>query len=778
MSWKWLFIGLLIFPWLGNSACGNTSSPETNWSQLLPSPAEPGRVTHFYELANRFSDFDPDLSNEMVAFLMQQTSVVPNDSLVVKCHLLKAKNYKQLELAEKSDEELKQALRIAENAGNNALQTKVLFQMGQLQACQKNYQKALLYFQTAEKLTTDPPDIELVCSIFLGQAEAMIGYNATEEALAATDTAFHLARKHNQPRLLAECYRMYAQLARQHQDLALWRKNLSLALDNLSELPASPMKKDLLAEISQAAFVRGDTLSGIEYLGRSKEMGELLYKQQVNEFRKNYAEIIDLLPTKESTGLLWYVISGVFALLLLIFVVWWWKKLTKARVLILENIHSSEEREKNMKSRLIDFEEAVKQEISLTIQQGEEEIRERQATYPKLEEALEFGKQADYLKDMFLAKLSHEVRSPLTTILGFSAMLETELALMESPELFDYASTITQSGQSLIDLLNNIFDLSLINSNKLELKISTFDIEKLTLDLVHKFENQAVQKGLRIVHPEATIGRMETDKGLLERILTMILDNSVRFTEKGYIKIEAKTNEEKTHAIIQVKDTGVGIDKTYLSDVFEPYRKEKLGYSTLYQGAGLSLPLAKKMMEILGGTIEIESEKGIGTTVFITLPLQYSSVDSLQKETFPSGRPQELSTEKNQRILVIEPDKLNRLLIEKILNKSYSVVAVADKAQGKSLIASERKENRSFDLILLEIPSGANKATFGFIDELKSTFPGLADVGIIALLSESRPELKEDFTRHGVVAIVNKPIIREELQRVIQQTLNKLNQNS
>jgi len=773
MKLRWLCIWLLLIPWMGNTLDASAAADDnTQWDQLLQSPAKGDHPARILAFAQRFSEFDPLLSNEMIDLVLKQPSVPENDSLIIQGHMLKANNFDRIGDLNQSDLELKQALRLAEKIKSNYLQTKSLYRMALLQMKQENYQKALLYFKSAEKLLIYPSQNVVAVNIFLGQAEARMGINEPEKSQWAIDTAFHLAEALNNRNLVAECYLKYADLAKLQSDLPAWQGYLNRAFQTLETEKPSPIKKTILNDLSRWAQAVGDTLSAIDYMIRAEEMGQFLAAQQLADFKRGYNSIIDFQPNKKQVGVFWYLVVAILMTMLLVLLYYWGKKLRKSKSLLIENQHHADEKAESLRKQITDFDEAVKQELDLAHQKGEEEIRERKANYPKLEEALEFSKQTDYLKDMFLAKLSHEVRSPLTTILGFSSLLETELAMMESPELFDYASTITQSGQSLIDLLNNIFDLSLINSNNLELKISSFNFEKLTTELIQKFEGISTQKGIRIVAPDGNIGQIESDKGLVERILTMILDNSVRFTEKGYIKIDAQINDQKTHATIQIKDTGVGIDKTYLNDVFEPYRKEKLGYSTLYQGAGLSLPLAKKMVTILGGSIKIESEKGNGTTVFIRLPLVYSSNSNTENEFFKTTQPEKSGSLDNHRILVIEPDQLTRLLIEKFLKKNYTVFAVANKGHGKSLIADELKENRLFDLIILNIPPTDNKSTAGFIADIKKS-PGYGKVELVALTSQPRTDGIETFIKDGFLSVIHKPIMRDNLEAAINQALQQ-----
>lgn len=437
--------------------------------------------------------------------------------------------------------------------------------------------------------------------------------------------------------------------------------------------------------------------------------------------------------------------------------------------------HISELNDKNelLRLQLIDRQTAVKIQVKQSTDALSEELAEKNKAYPKLEQALEYAKQSEFLKDNFLAKLSHEVRSPLTNILGFTSLLETELAMMENQELYEFASTITQSGQSLIDLLNNLFDLSLINSNKLELNPTAFDINQVLQESVLKFEALASQKGIRVVLSPSPIDQVYTDKKLIQNMLSMILDNAVRFTEKGYIKIKSKPSQDNSQIMIQIQDTGIGIDKAYIKDVFEPYRKEKLGYSTLYQGAGLSLPLTKKMIEVLGGSISIDSEKGVGTTVSITFPVKYQaqsvSKDEMTENNNATSHDKKIIT---KQILLVEPDELTQLLILKMLNRLAHVQTVKNQKNAIDLITAMENTNQHFDLVIMDVNLNELGSSSEFLQKLRTVFITYENTPIIALTAYSLSDEPRDLVEKGFKAYVTKPIMKQNLLNAVNQTLN------
>lgn len=660
-----------------------------NW--LKETPSNENRIKVF-NLAKEISHTDAKLSNEIVSLLMLKTDVQHNDSLFIHCLMLQAKNDIINRESDQADQRLKQALRLAEKINSLDLQTQVLYQLGETQRQLNQHNKAWLYFQTAEKLLPKNSINPLVIKIQIGLSACSSNENNLINSKQYADSALSLSQQLNDKVLISESYLQLATIAQNDKNFTLEKTLLNQAWIALHPDTSSSIANKILIHQHKCALQLKDTLSAINYLARAIELQDHNNKIKMANKVRDQLVILNNFDKSKPINYFWSSILIVINILAIVGIVLFLRVINKKRAANESTLRNLKDKEKLLDTEVVDFDQAVNQELKHTIEKCESELLERQANYPKLEDALEFSKQADYLKDLFLAKLSHEVRSPLTTILGFSSLLETELAMMEHNDLFDFASNITQSGQSLIELLNNIFDLSLINSNKLELKISSFDVGVVAQELTKKYESQASQKGLRIVVSNNDHVSIESDRGLVDRVLSMVIDNSVRFTEKGYIKIDIQPGKDKKLVHIQIKDTGVGIDKTYLEDVFEPYRKEKLGYSTLYQGVGLSLPLAKKIVQILGGTIEIESEKGIGTTVFFSIPLKHSPIISSDNKEITIQKPLKQEENKFKNVLLIEPDELNQLIIEKLLKKTYEIVPVDNCTQAKIYLEDALKK--------------------------------------------------------------------------------------
>lgn len=163
------------------------------------------------------------------------------------------------------------------------------------------------------------------------------------------------------------------------------------------------------------------------------------------------------------------------------------------------------------------------------------ELEEREKIDLELQIALKKGEEANFMKNNFMSNMSHEIRTPLNGILGFSSLLETELALMDKQDLFEYANTIQQSGDKLLHLLNNIIDISRIQANDIELFIKPTDLEPIIEEVIAQYELKAKEKGLRIIKSFEEIDKVFIDPKLMNRVISELVDNSVKYTDKGYI---------------------------------------------------------------------------------------------------------------------------------------------------------------------------------------------------------------------------------------------------
>ncbi len=428
--------------------------------------------------------------------------------------------------------------------------------------------------------------------------------------------------------------------------------------------------------------------------------------------------------------------------------------------------HSTSKKKINL---LIDAaENHIEERISERIQVMEEELNERKKVDVELKIALQKAEDANYLKNAFLANISHEIRTPLNGILGFSNLLEVELALIDNPELFEYASSIQQSGERLLHLLNNIIDISRIEANDLEMKILPHNINILIREAIELYTFKANEKGLRLVNNFNHDLLVSTDRDTLTRVICEVLDNAIKYTEKGFIRLDLVDDNAKGKMIICIKDTGLGIDESYLPHIYEAFRQESLGYSRLYQGAGLGIPLAYRMMELMGGILRIESQKAIGTTVFLEIPKASQDMESVPSKNIIIESQIKDVVLSDLNILVVEDDRANMLLVKKMV-KPYGIIHIAmDGESTLNLLQSQTDQNVRMDVFLLDINLPAPWDGIKLMQAIKHRYPFYENSIFIAVTAYAMSGDKDRLLEAGFNDYIPKPIDKELLIQTIK----------
>jgi len=239
----------------------------------------------------------------------------------------------------------------------------------------------------------------------------------------------------------------------------------------------------------------------------------------------------------------------------------------------------------------------------------------------ELEEARRSAEQASVSKSRFLATMSHELRTPLNAVMGFSELIEQETyGPAGDPRYVEYAGLIRSSGEHLLTIIDDVLDMSRIEAGKLELAEETFEPVDLAMRCVNILKTQAVEKGvaLSIDHP-GSLPDLYADPGKMRQVVFNLLSNAVKFTTAGG-SVEIRMRASDTEFILAVVDTGIGIDANDLSRVMEPFIQADNSLQRQYNGTGLGLPLTKSLIELHGGSLEIKSIQGVGTTVVARLP--------------------------------------------------------------------------------------------------------------------------------------------------------------
>lgn len=244
------------------------------------------------------------------------------------------------------------------------------------------------------------------------------------------------------------------------------------------------------------------------------------------------------------------------------------------------------------------------------------EIDEKKETEQKLLEAKEHAEETAMLKSAFLTNMTHEIRTPLTVILGFTSILRQGVR----PEYRRFINLIERSGRRLLLMLDSMLDLAQLEAGTLEVDRQSHSVtevvESVALTIAPIAEEKGLELNLRLPseHCYASI-----DHGVLSRVLNNLIDNAIKFTDKGSIDVSVGSRED--HIAIVIEDTGIGIETEFLEQIFDPFTQESSGLDRTHQGSGLGLTVSKRLLHLMGGSLSLESNKGRGSVFTILLPV-------------------------------------------------------------------------------------------------------------------------------------------------------------
>ena len=394
----------------------------------------------------------------------------------------------------------------------------------------------------------------------------------------------------------------------------------------------------------------------------------------------------------------------------------------------------------------------------------------------ELEKKTHEAQAASKAKSQFLANMSHEIRTPMNAILGYTEQLRRERHKF-GPAEREYVDTVYTSGQHLLRLINDVLDLSKIESGRMEVTLEECSPHQIITQVIALMRVPAIDKGLTLDHQ--WIGpipaTMRTDAEKLRQVLINIIGNSIKFTEQGGIRVLTRLNRASGLLEIEVVDTGIGIPRDQLERVFRPFTQADYSMTRRYSGTGLGLTISRRIAELLGGTLTVESEIGSGSIFKLTIdPGELEGVTMLAAPPAVSIVPatgadseQAMPYLRPLRVLLVEDGDINRRLIHLVLQRHHCDVVDAENGQVGVDLALERE----FDVILMDMQMPV-KDGYTATSELRSR--GVT-IPIMALTAHAMSGDEERCLQAGCTCYLTKPIDEYRLvQKLAEVTCSTL----
>ncbi|HXS97054.1 MAG TPA: ATP-binding protein [Candidatus Limnocylindrales bacterium] len=363
------------------------------------------------------------------------------------------------------------------------------------------------------------------------------------------------------------------------------------------------------------------------------------------------------------------------------------------------------------------------------------------ALYAELDEKAERLRRADEMKSRFLSHMSHEFRTPLTSIMALSRLLLDEVDGKLNSEQQKQATFIRRSAESLLEMVNDLLDLARVEAGRSVVRVSRFEVANLFGALRSLLRPLQVNPAVELIFEEAAeLPSLLTDEAKVTQILRNFISNALKFTEKGEVRAAARLHEDGDRVVFSVADTGIGIDPRNQALIFRDFSQIENPLQNTVKGTGLGLSLSKGLAELLGGCVRVESEPGKGATFFAEIPIHYAAAEAEGGGVL--------------QVLVIDDEEVSRYVARHALGSGINVIEAADGLRGIALARQHRPKGILLDLNMHPMDG------FQVLDELKRD-QITRDIPVVILTSKTLSRAERDILGSRVAACLIKEVLSQ-----------------
>ncbi|MCX7954574.1 MAG: ATP-binding protein [Bacteroidales bacterium] len=651
-----------------------------------------------------------------------------------------------------------------------------LLKMSDVLISVKNYKKAIGILKESEDFLTNIQDNKTKGDYFFYISKCFYFLKDYNKCLNYLNKAINFYKAHNITEGLIDVKILLGYVYLANNSLSEVNKIISECKEMINKVNNQKLKLKLYKLESEFLEKKGEyqnvvTLfkkmyaleDSIWTADKVKKMYDLEYivntKQLEREVEKMRLENQIILKKYKSEIVRRYVFILIIIILLFVFTVLIlrYKSVKREKILIEEKNKQIEKAGEEILMLNNELENKVK-ERTLTLQKELEEKEKKIKTIEEIKRSLE---QANSYKEAFLMNINHEIRTPLSAILGMNELLKEKFKDNKDVEIL--INGIHYNANKLLNILNNAIDFKRAESKEINVNIDEVNVSEIIENVIDIFKYKIYEKNLEINLDVDKNIIIKTDKNILTKIFYELLDNSIKHTTKGYIKISTLMLQSNNKIKIIIEDSGEGIDEELLPNIFDSFNVNKVDISKFQRGIGIGLPLVKRYLELLKGVIEIYSKKNVGTKVSIYLP-----IDTYNEKEQSLLSYEEIADE--IEILIIEDDYFNGLFLKEVLQTIGKVELASNAFEALEKI---RIKSKPFDVVIIDINLPDKWDGITLLNNINEKFPQYHNSIFIAQTAYVNYQNKDYYLENGFSAFFSKPIITSDLIKTIKILLLK-----